>query len=491
MNSEFNNKKEEYTRSVENPIDLLKKLEQSSSKKCNELNRKMNKKLNFHLQINHSKSNFVKTRFTRKKKRKPNARQKKKKRTIYANKQKAIKAERIKKIVDKIKDENIVVNLSNQDIPDAVYIFLQKGLGFVPSHKMDIQDFKYDTIEFIRKLEWRAFFEANPELQSNYENIHEDIRVSSFTHPQFNHPILDEIKMKLLGWIANHKPNKPKSNLTPLEMRGRSWLTKAVKEELVFITKADKGGATLIMNHADVISAIEDELFDTNKFIKLEKGTDEHLLHMKHEMKSLVINLKRKKLITDQDKTLMSGLTENNHTKLAPEYQPDSPYAYPLFKIHKLNKEEIVSKKIPPNRLVHASKFGPLYRIEKWTSPYLTTISRNYCQEEFILDKRHLINNFKETNNSGKLRNENVNLFTLDVEKLYPSIQPKLALISIKDAFLKDKTTNNETKLACEEIIKFSFSNSYVSYKNETFSSKIGIPTGGSLSRQIADVFLH
>ena len=82
-------------------------------------------------------------------------------------------------------------------------------------------------------------------------------------------------------------------------------------------------------------------------------------------------------------------------------------------------------------------------------------------------------------------------MFTLDVEKLYPSIKPELALIAIKEAFAADKTTSNKTKLACEEIIKFSFDNAYVSYQNETFKSKIGIPTGGSLSRQIADIFLH
>ena len=197
------------------------------------------------------------------------------------------------------------------------------------------------------------------------------------------------------------------------------------------------------------------------------------------------------KLITDEDKTLMCGLTSNIHSKQAPEYQPESPYIYPLFKIHKLSGEDIANKKIPPNRLVHASKYGPLYRIEKWASPYLTTISREYCKQEFILDKRHLIEKFSEINSSKKLQNENINLFTLDVEKLYPSIQPKLAIAAIKEAFAADKTTDSKTKLACEELIRFSFNNAYVSYQNETFSSKIGIPTGGSLSRQIADIFLH
>ena len=184
----------------------------------------------------------------------------------------------------------------------------------------------------------------------------------------------------------------------------------------------------------------------------------------------------------------MAGLTASNHSKLAPEYQPESPYAYPLFKIHKLNREDIANKKVPPSRLVHASKYGPLYRMEKWTSPYLTTISRAYCEDEFILDKRSLVDNFKDLNDSKKLQNENINLFTLDVEKLYPSIQPHLALIAINEAFAADKTTNNKTKLACEELIKFSFDHAYVSYKNETFSSKVGIPTGGCLPRQIADI---
>ena len=112
-------------------------------------------------------------------------------------------------------------------------------------------------------------------------------------------------------------------------------------------------------------------------------------------------------------------------------------------------------------------------------------------KEEFILDKRDLLNNFKDLNESRQLENENIHLFTLDVEKLYPSIQPDLAMIAIKEAFAADKTTDKKTKQACEELIKFSFDNSYVSYKDDSFASKIGIPTGGSLSRQIADIFLH
>ena len=200
------------------------------------------------------------------------------------------------------------------------------------------------------------------------------------------------------------------------------------------------------------------------------------------------IDFKQRK---QRDKTLIAGLNTNNRPKLAPEYQPESPYAYPLFKVHKLSEEDIASKKIPPNRLVHASKYGPLYRMEKWTSPFLTKISREYFKKEFILDTGDLINSLESLNQSQNLLNENVHLFTLDVKALYPSIKPALALQAIREVLSIDKTTKKDTKTAIAQFIDLSFENSYVAYKGECYKSKIGIPTGGSLSRQIADIFLH
>ena len=120
---------------------------------------------------------------------------KRKNRKNYKRKVKMKRKERIKNLVTKIKDDNIVVNLSREDIPDSAYVFLPKGLGFIPSRKVDIQDLKYDASEFIRKLEWKAFFKAKPELQPENatSNIHKDIKVSGFTHPDFNSPILENI----------------------------------------------------------------------------------------------------------------------------------------------------------------------------------------------------------------------------------------------------------------------------------------------------------
>ena len=184
-------------------------------------------------------------------------------------------------------------------------------------------------------------------------------------------------------------------------------------------------------------------------------------------------------------------MSDKNKTKLAPEYRAESPYTYPSFKIHKLSKEEIEQKKIPPARLIHASKFSPLYRMEKWCSPYLTRWSRNYCQSEFILDTNDSLTMVNELNESNTINTENFNLFTIDVAKLYPSIQPELAKEALTDLFGNLEEEDANVAEAVKTFVKLSLEESYVTYKERVFKPKVGIPTGGSLSRQIADTFLH
>ena len=217
----------------------------------------------------------------------------------------------------------------------------------------------------------------------------------------------------------------------------------------MFVSRADKGGATLVLNYEDVQNTIKTQLNNNNKFTRIERSAEEQLIYVRDEVRSLAMHLERQKKINSADKTLITGLTDRNNPKLAPEYQPESPYAYPLFKLHKLNETQIAQKKVPPSRLVHASKYGPLYRMEKWASPYLTTISRKFCDSEFILDTGHLIRKLQELNTNEALKNENVHLFTLDVENLYPSIDPTLALEAIDYAFEHYRQENKR----CNKIL--------------------------------------
>lgn len=54
------------------------------------------------------------------------------------------------------------------------------------------------------------------------------------------------------------------------------------------------------------------------------------------------------------------------------------------------------------------------------------------CKEEFLLDSSDLRSQIRTLNDAGEVKDKNIHLFTLDVEKLYPSIDPQLALQAIE-----------------------------------------------------------
>ena len=106
---------------------------------------------------------------------------------------------------------------------------------------------------------------------------------------------------------------------------------------------------------------------------------------------------------------------------------------------------------IPPLRLVHSTRNGPLYRVEKWCSPVLTSISREYCKNEFLLDTPDLIQQLEALNREID-PNEKFLLFTLDVVALYPSISVDMALKAMDHAFSCDSNHDEKTRAAVREL---------------------------------------
>ena len=65
------------------------------------------------------------------------------------------------------------------------------------------------------------------------------------------------------------------------------------------------------------------------------------------------------------------------------------------------------------------------------------------------------------------------------------------ALEAINYSLQQDNTTDKNTKDAIMSFIRLSFENAYVAFEEKVYKPNVGIPTGGSLSRHIADIFLH
>ena len=131
---------------------IMRRLETKLEFTAKKLNTKANKKISFHSQ---EQTNLVFTKRKRMIRRqgKKTTQSKKKTRDNYIRNRKQKRQDKLKEYVEKIKEENIVVNLSDEEVPPSAYLFLSNGLGFVPTRKTDLQDLKYDTLEFIRKLE--------------------------------------------------------------------------------------------------------------------------------------------------------------------------------------------------------------------------------------------------------------------------------------------------------------------------------------------------
>ena len=471
----------------------------SSEIKCtrDKCYKKLDKKINFHSKCQSNLTPPEPPEKPRHRRRVDTAANRKRRKINWKNNRRQRKQDHLQKKVDDIINNNIVINLSSYDIPDQAYLYLAYGLGFVPSQRCSKEDLTFDVNDFLRKLSWRAYFKENPTPDEDNiprEDIHKDLRIPSKAHPHYKNPLFEEVKTKINGWLGNFEPTEPPKNLSPEAIRGKNLLEKMIKDDKILVTKADKGGAILILDVDVVREKLEAELYNKDKFEELEDNADTHLADVTEVVKAVVVEMEEEGCISAQDRERITGLNDNLNMKRAHILKCQNPYVYPLFKVHKLSETDIKEKKIPPTRLVHASKFGPLYRLEKWISPILTKVSRSYCQDEYLLDTDDLLAQVNDYNKALELipvnDREDLLLFTLDVEALYPSIRKDLALQSLQEALEEDRDTDENTKEAVNTFVQVIFGYSYVTFQGRCFRGKDGIPTGGCSSRQIADCSL-
>ena len=466
------------------------KICQTKTKK--EAKKRLDKKILFHSnQSNLNTKPSSKSNQKRKNNRTKNTTKKREQNKKYKQRKKLQKNEWMANKVAEIKSTT-VRNLSSHDIPDCVYLYLAKGLGFVESRIANKEDLSFDAKEFLRKLEWKVFFHQHSDQNGtgniNSKDIHHELRIPSRSHPpDLANPLLDDIKAKILGFVSTFEPEKPKSNLTPAEQRGKAWLLKAVKSQQIFVTKADKGGAIILLDFKKALESLREEINNPEKFTKVDIPLKEKMQEVKKGVISQVILMESKNNISDKDRTIITGLTDKGGMKRSPVFRPVVPYPYPLYKLHKCTNEEIEAKKIPPLRLVHSTKHGPLYRLEKWCSPFLTSISKEYCKAEYLLDTPDLLNHIEMLNSSWP-ENDSSLLFTLDVVALYPSISIDVALEAMTHAFSLDNHHDSGTKEAVFTFSKYILNNSFVAFEDNVYEAKKGIPTGNCISRQVADM---
>ena len=78
----------------------------------------------------------------------------------------------------------------------------------------------------------------------------------------------------------------------------------------------------------------------------------------------------------------------------------------------------------------------------------------------------------------------------MDVKALYPSMRQDIVRQSVNAALEEDTTLAPNIKSGMMTSINFCLQNSTLEYRGEFFRAIKGVPTGGSISRPLADTFL-
>ena len=408
-------------------------------------------------------------------------------RKAYKQRKQTAKKERLSERLRTIDESNMVLNFSDIPLPPEAKLYLAKGTGFVTPRKPDRDRLNYDVREFVRNIAWRAHHSKNREECGDYQiNQQEDFPKALYIKrtgwPQNLEPGIEELKTELKQFVDQLKLSTPSSNLTTAEIRGQNWCKSMVRLGKLIFTKADKGGSVLVMNPKDVDTAISSELSKSDCYNKLATDPNDQILQ---QQRSMIEGLISGGSFNSKILETITGYTERGGKLRKTCFKTMTGIPYPLFKIHKLEAEQIRDKKIPPSRLVHALTQSPTTRLEKYIAHHFGQVSRNYANDEYIKDTSDFLRQIKDL-----VLDEKDLLFTMDVKALYPSMRQDIVRQSVDAALEEDTTLAPNIKSGMMTSIDFCLQNSTLEYRGEFFKAIKGVPTGGSISRPLADTFL-
>ena len=248
-------------------------------------------------------------------------------------------------------DKNLVINLTDLDIPLYSVAILSYGQGWIPNPTFNHSQFKLDGYNASNKSGWKAVFKNSCESD---ECVPNDLLKSKITAPcqNVNDNILSKAKESLDNFVENISPEKTKTNMNRYEKEGFKWLTEAVKSGLIAITLADKGGAIIIVKPEVIKNITAEKLSDTQRYANV--GPNDPTPPLKEELYRLWVTAVQEGYVSLEQAKKTVGLlrckgdTREWSISTCDKYKHGTTYGYPNFKVHKMSQSELAEKKIPP-----------------------------------------------------------------------------------------------------------------------------------------------
>ncbi len=290
--------------------------------------------------------------------------------------------------------------------------------------------------------------------------------------------------------ISNNNNKNIKSNLSKDERDGLKWLVDMSNKEKISVVQADKGGAILIVSPDLLKKKVLEKLDNPLLYTKLEKDP---LNVLKKELFELWKKGKIDGHVSAKAAYGVVGVTENNNMSTLPIFKPGVPYYYPMLKIHKVRKEDLVPGVEPPARLVTSLREGVAKRSDVFIADrFLKGLEKDFCKD-LLVDTSDALRWLDKANRTFSARTKkSMNCFTFDFKALYDSLDPDL----VKEALMHAMNTSRpewsaELKDWILSLVDFSLRASVAKYENSWYLQKNGVPTGGSLCVQIANITVY
>ena len=155
------------------------------------------------------------------------------------------------------------------------------------------------------------------------------------------------------------------------------------QESRIAIVKADKDGTILIVEPSMLETTVQEKLNNEEVYIKLDSDPTEIL---SDELFQCWLLGKSYNFVTANEASKVMGITDKNNKSTLSHFKPGTSYYYPMLKIHKLDKEELVPGVRPPARLVTALQDGISKRSDVFIADrFLKDLEQDFC-EDLIID---------------------------------------------------------------------------------------------------------
>ena len=444
-------------------------------------------------------------------------------------------------------DGRNVYNLSSIDLPVVDLYALEYGHGFVvtPNNRMKEEEFlvlegfrfldrlgKAD--ERLSKAEKQAAEEdltaasSQRLVLSENEHFRSDLFVKNDFVPddlQIRQPAeieltcseskivkkeFEELNNKIISSLSTNK--RRKCNIPKVIRSSILKLKKLVIDKVIDIRKVDKGQAILITDYSQRIAAEKENISKIASLCEVQASNwKENKSYVEDTMKKLY----NERFVTKNELAAVTGLLAGGSTgKLKDKNgikfthllsqkelfaEQRTPYVYPFWKVHKLPlksllevKPDEVQKSIPC-RLVVGMSNCQMSRLQRWLENFLTPLSKLYGDFEYIKDSTDFLvklEMMKSVAEEEAWNVENMIIFTIDVQALYPSVRIEDVEKSLRSCF--DKCTNwDETvKDTLIELVSYTMKNQQILWQGQYYMLCQGITTGGKHSVPLANILL-